>query len=189
MLSHVFLSSLGYAISVEKEDGVEIIHPPGLPQTLETKADLISIVTKVIFQSSVMHAAVNFLQFEYGCFAPNVPAVLRGPIPTEEDRGKIDLQRIMNTLPGREPSLVQAGAAFVLSEFSEDEVFLLPKKGANQPAWLFTEVNAKLAFDKFQTKLQSIEDFIAHRNQELISNGEVPYEVLLPSRIPYGIAI
>ena len=185
----MFSSSVGYAISVENEDEIETIHPPGLPQTLDAKPDLTSIVAKVIFQSSVMHAAVNFLQFEYGCFAPNVPALLKGSIPTEEDRGTIDVQRIMSTLPGRDTSLAQAGAAFVLSEFSEDEEFLLPTEGTHPPKFLFTEVSAKAAFDKFQNRLQLVEEFIICRNKTLTDQGDIPYEVLQPSRIPYGIAI
>ena len=65
--------------------------PEGLYEKLESKKNLIDIVTKIIYQSSVGHAQVNFLQFEYGCFAPNVPAIMRGKIPTEENRGKITM--------------------------------------------------------------------------------------------------
>ena len=173
----------------------------GLYKTLETRKDLIDIVTKTIFQSSVGHAAVNFLQFEYGCFAPNVPALLRGKIPKEEDRGNVTLDRIKESLPGLRPSLVQAGAAFTLSEFSEDEEFLLPlgPDCANlkkPPRYLFTVntkerkyVNAEpevdIAYNNFMRELQKLETKIKERRK----SGKIPYEVLLPSQIPYGIAI
>ena len=169
----------------DDSDVYHITHPSGLPKTLETKSDLINMVTKTIFQSTVMHAAVNFLQFEYGCFAPNVPALMRGSIPTESDRGNISMQHIMDSLPGLRASLVQAGAAFTLSEFSDDEVFLLDAP----PRWLFTEDIAKAALEKFRNKLQGIEDSIKKRNEMLVEEGKIPYEVLRPSRIPYGIAI
>ena len=79
-----------------------------------------------------MHAAVNFLQFNYGCYAPNIPALLRGKIPTENDKGEISEDDVKKVLPGLTNSLHQAGAAYALSQFSEDEVFLLPKNEKNQ---------------------------------------------------------
>ena len=179
----------GYSFEVECEGEPQIHTPPGLPECLISREQLGGIITNVIFQSSVGHAAVNFLQFDYGCYAPNVPALLKGKIPTEEDKGQIFMHRIKDTLPGRENSLEQAGAAFVLSEFSEDEVFLLPKNEKNQAKWLFTELEAKLVFDKFLSRLEHIENSINERNNILREKGKIPYEVLLPSRIPYGIAI
>ena len=226
--------------------------PSGFPEVLETKETLIDIVTKTIYVSSVNHAQVNFLQFEYGCFAPNVPAVLRGDLPKEDDRGQITMQRIMDALPGLRSSLVQAGAAFTLSEFSEKEVFLLPdseiernnelklikrcvdyncrcparyirkkdvgSKNAHRcdytckkceslkkynfssehiyqldskptgffpPRWLFTEEDVEIAYNKFIEALREIQKNILKRRD----TGMTPYEVLLPSKVPYGIAI
>ena len=53
------------------------------------------------------------------------------------------------------------------------------------PRWLFNEENVIQAFASFQKRLQQIEDEIEQRNKEL----EIPYAVLLPSKIPFGIAI
>ena len=53
------------------------------------------------------------------------------------------------------------------------------------PEWLFTESEARVALKKFLATLKSIEDEIKTRNYGL----RVPYDVLIPSRIPYGIAI
>ena len=136
-----------------------------------------------------MHAAVNFLQFEYGVFAPNVPAVMRGRLPKESDRGKIDMSHILSCLPGLRPSLVQAGAAFTLSEFSNDEVYLLPKDKLKPPRWMFTDEKVDEAYNEFTSSLEKIEEGTKHRNRELTRQGNIPYEVLMPSRIPYGIAI
>ena len=148
------------------------------------------MITKVIFNASVIHAAVNFLQFDYGCFQPNVPGVLKGSIPTQENKGAICEKDCINALTGREKCLEQAGAAFVLSEFSEDEVFLLSKEQKHKQAWLFTEKEAELAFDKYQSRLKEVDETIQNRNDELEKqDGGVPYEVLLPSRVPVGIAI
>ena len=211
------------------------------------------IVTKTIYMSSVGHAQVNFLQYEYGCFAPNVPAVLKGPIPQEKDRGEITMEKILQALPGFRNSLVQAGAAFTLSEFSEKEVFLLPKTevdpynqelfkrcadgckecpsryrskkdlkskerhecdytckkchernyrlssdiiygcsatnpklaGFFPPRWMFTEPEVEEAYNRFIDELREVQKTILRRR----GKGTTPYEVLLPSKIPYGIAI
>ena len=118
-----------------------------------------------------------------------MPGVLKGSIPTEDDKGKITEEDCLGTLTGREKCLEQAGAAFVLSEFSEDEVFLLPKDDKQKQCSLFTETDAKLAFDQFQDRLEEIEKAIESRNEKLKDKGDVPYEVLLPSRVPVGIAI
>ena len=53
------------------------------------------------------------------------------------------------------------------------------------PRWLFNEDEVKLAFGSFQKKLEKIEEGINLRNKEL----DIPYAVLLPSKIPFGIAI
>ena len=143
----------------------------------------------MIFQASVGHATVNFLQFTYGCFLPNSPGVLIGSIPTKVDKEQINETFVKNSLPGRDKCLEQAGAAFVLSEFSDDEVFLLGKQDLPQPKSLFTEKEAKSVLENFQTRLQEIENLIIERNNNLMEKGDVPYENLLPSRIPYGIAI
>ena len=156
---------------------------------MENKKHLLDLVTKTIFQSSVMHAAVNFLQFEYGIFAPNVPALMRGRVPNESDRGKIDMNHILSSLPGLRASLVQAGAAFTLSEFSKDEVYLLPTTKWKPPRWLFTDEKVDEAYQEFISHLKRIEADIKTRNNALECQGKVPYEVLMPSKIPYGIAI
>ena len=205
---------------------------------LRTKVDLVELCTKIIFATTVKHAAVNFLQWDYASFAPVSPMCMRGTIPNEDDRGKVTEKHIINSLPDRKNSIRAAGVAFALTEFSPDEVYLLlpgAKKrersrsvqymkilnkptnlrasafGSTQnllgigetnlepsslamnkltsqsypPRWLFNEEEVKTAFTNFQNKLHKIEYKIQERNFEL----DVPYEVLLPSQIPSGIAI
>ena len=178
---------------------------------LNGKNDLVTLCTMIIFASSVKHAAVNFLQWEYGCFAPICPSTMRGKIPNESDRGKITTEWLMNSLPDEEICTRFAAASSVLSEFSEDEVFLLTeekeigksnnlsemalnspvtsiRRGILPPRWLFTEKDAIEAHAKFRRGLRAIEEKIKTRNNGLSYPFE-PYEVLLPSRIPCSIAI
>ena len=164
----------------------------------------------IIFASSVKHAAVNFLQWEYGCFAPVCPSTMRGKIPNESQRGKITKSMIIDSLPDPEICTRFAAITFVLTEFSKDEVFLLTKEkeggkyddcssvklpknlplmssklGILPPRWLFTEEDVTVAFKKFRRAMHEIEDKITIRNNDL----KIPYEVLLPSRVPVTIAI
>ena len=164
----------------------------------------------IMFTCSVQHAAVNFLQWNYGCFAPISPSTMLGKIPQENDRGKIRKQDIIQSLPDAEISARFASICHVLSDFSEDEVFLLHEKnkkngstenlktdiqrlstcelieaGVLPPRWLFTEQNILNAYLKFQRSLLDIEEDIKLRNNGL----RYPYKVLMPSKIPYSIAI
>ena len=82
----------------------------------------------IMFTCSVKHTGVNFLQWDYGCFAPISPSTMLGTIPTEDDRGKITKEHIIKSLPDAEISTRFAATCHVLSDFSEDEVFLLHKK-------------------------------------------------------------
>ena len=241
---------------------------------LHTKTELTTLCTMIIFASSVKHTALNFLQWEYGSFAPVSPYCMRGDLPTENDRGNITQKFVMDSLPGPQLCITAAGIAFTLTEFSEDEVFLLLQSAQSlnkkkcrkssienlrihgrklinkvnappvvrvkeiddsafqtpqssslssnlfpprwqfsmplgargkaiddsvfetlhtcslgselfPPRWLFNEEEVKIAFLTFQHRLHKIEEQIEERNSRLA----VPYTVLLPSRIPSGIAI
>ena len=114
---------------------------------------------------------------------------MKGKIPHESDRGKIDMRHILESLPGLHPCLAQAGVSFALTRPSPDEAFLLTKDKLLPPRWLFTEENAKTAFDKFQSNLQQIEKHINERNSKISENGGIPYEVLKPTGLSYGITI
>ena len=63
----------------------------------------------------------------------------------------------------------------------QDEIFLI----MDPSEWLFTEPEAKDALKKLQRTLKQIEVEIRKRNYSL----KIRYEVRLPSKIPYGIAI
>ena len=190
---------------------------------MQTKDDLITLCTMIIFQSSVKHAAVNNLQWDYLSFAPASPLCMRGNLPTEDDRGKTTQEIVIESLPDAKLCIRSAGIAYALTEFSKDEVFLLQQNRSFRlkqllksygcirirasrslesirpesnidctkypPRWLFGEERAKIAFSKFQWKLREIENEINERNERLAEEGNVPYDVLLPSKIPSGIAI
>lgn len=153
----------------------------GFPINVATKIRLVDVLTKIIFAVSVTHASVNYLQFDYMGFAPCYPGTMRGAMPNEDDRGRIDMKRILDSLPDQMLSANQAGLVYAMSCYSSDELYLT----MTPPELLFTEIEVFEAIEKFQNSLRVIEEDILIRNEDL----RVPYEVLLPSKIPYGINI
>jgi len=178
--------------------------------TLDGKNKLLKLCTMIMFTSSAQHAAVNFLQWDYFCFAPNGPTTMLGKIPKEEDRGNITKEYVIQSLPDAEISATAASLSLTLSDYSGDEVYLLHEKNKQQksnqnlgadtqsisigkliemgnlpPRYLFTEQDNLDVYMKFQKSLLDIENKIEMRNKDL----KYPYDVLLPSKVPCGIAI
>ena len=58
----------------------------------------------------------NFLgYFRYSQFIPNNPAIMLGKVPTEEDRGKVTMQRILESLPPTILAFKQLGGSEVIN--------------------------------------------------------------------------
>ena len=90
----------------------------------------------------------------------------------------------MAALPNRKQATTQAACTTcttrVLAAKSVDEIYLM-----ETPSWMFREEKAKATFMKFSKRLRGIEKEMVDRNKRL----NVPYTVLLPSKMPAGISI
>ena len=53
------------------------------------------------------------------------------------------------------------------------------------PSWIFGEEGPKNVFERFCSRLQTVEEEMVERNKSL----RVPHTILLPSKIPAGISI
>lgn len=157
-------------------DGKDI----GMPTSLGTIEDLLTLLKRFLFATVVGHSYANFLLFEYYRFPPNMPGTMLGAIPTEKDRGKTDEKKIVASLPTRELCAFQLGITWILSQYGEAEIWL-----GKYPRWLFTESEPANVVEKFKKELEKIEDIIVKRNVGV----EFPYTVLQPSKIPAGVAI
>ena len=153
----------------------------GFPRNVATKIRLIDLLTKIIFCVTVSHAAVNYLQYDYLSFPPVCPGTMRGRIPDKIDKGNITMRRILDSLPDQMLAATQVELSFAMSCYSKEELFLTE----TPPELLFTDIEVIEAIRKFKDNLETIENDIKERNQDL----KVPYEVLRPSKIPYGISI
>ena len=142
---------------------------------------MVDLLTKIVFSVTVAHASVNYQQFEYMGFPPCCPGTMRGSIPGEKDRGMITTRRILDSLPDQMLSAGQVELSYAMSCYSSDDLCL-----TNTPSeLLFTDREVLDAMERFQNSLRIIEEEIKKRNEEL----KVPYDVLVPSKIPYGIRI
>ena len=113
-------------------------------------------------------------------FPPCCPGTMRGSIPDESDRGNITMRRILDSLPDQMLAASQVELSYIMSCYSTEELFLTE----TPPELLFNDLEVIEAIEKFKTSLQVIEDEIKLRNEAL----KVPYEVLMPSKIPMGIS-
>ena len=86
----------------------------------------------------------------------------------------------MKVLPNRKQATTQAATMRVLASKALSEIYLL-----ETPSWMFREKKAKATFMKFSKRLRGIEKEMVKRNKSL----NVPYTVLLPSKMPAGISI
>ena len=90
------------------------------PKNLQTRDQLIHLLTCVVFTCSCQHAAVNFGLMDVTAFVPNTPSLMRQPPPTE--KSKATLKSIMATLPSKSQAAQQVATMYVLTRFAEDEV-------------------------------------------------------------------
>jgi arachidonate 15-lipoxygenase len=145
---------------------------------IQTLDYLVKAVSTVIFTASAQHAAVNFPQKELMMYAPGFPLARYVPAPTHPQQSE-------NFFPGLAPleqSLYQIGLLYLLGSIHYTNL-------GNYSASAFTDPNVKPALDKFQTNLNYIEQQIHQRNSNSKGDRIIPYEFLLPSKIPQSINI
>ncbi|XP_067283800.1 polyunsaturated fatty acid 5-lipoxygenase-like [Pseudorasbora parva] len=148
------------------------------PKSLKTQGELAEYLTAVIFTASAQHSALNFGQFEWYGWIPNSPSTMRKPPP--QQKGQVDLQYIMDTLPDRDCSRELLGTIWGLTRFQSDELFL-----GMYPDVHFTEQPMKEAIKTFRKKLDEVTHGIKLRNEGLTMD----YCYLSPDKIPNSVAI
>jgi len=154
----------------------------GLPWRLTTIDELVTYLQRIIFTCTVRHTYANFYTYQYSRFVPNSPTVMRGSIPKE--RGQATERTIVDSLPTRKQAIIAVATAKVLGHYAIDEVYL-----PNITSSHFGEEGAKKVYLNFREELLKAEKTIQERNDKLTAEGKIPYTVLLPSKIPAGIAV
>ncbi|MGL5939976.1 MAG: lipoxygenase family protein [Waterburya sp.] len=140
----------------------------GMPETIETIEQLIEVLTVVIFTCGPLHSALNFPQYEYMAFVPNMPYAAYHPVP--ETKG-IDMATILKFLPPFKQAADQVFWTVVLTSYHYDKLGFYDEE--------FTDPLAQELVVQFQQNLADVERQIEIRNQIRL----VPYQYFKPSEI------
>lgn len=151
-----------------------------LTGSLTDLEDLATILTNVIFTATAQHSAVNFGQYEYAGWVPNMPFALYQPLTDVSNQHEPTLD-LTARLPDRVQTIKQMILVKALSmPVPDSSPSLLTMKNP------FKDAAAQRVFEAFQGDcLLQIEQKITERNAVL----EQPYVRLLPSKIAQSIAI
>jgi Lipoxygenase len=142
--------------------------------------DLAAILTNIIFTATAQHSAVNFGQYEYAGWVPNMPFALYQPLTDLSNQHEPTLD-LTARLPNRVQTIKQMVLVKALSmPVPDSSPSLLTMQNP------FQDAAAQKVFQVFQgDRLPQIEQKITERNAAL----EQPYVRLLPSKIAQSIAI
>ena len=92
----------------------------GFPKVIESKAQLIELSTLIIFTGSTHHGSVNYGMYDTYSFTPSAPCGMRIPPPTQ--KGKANLQTLLDALPDKDTACTMNATGYLLSQYSSDEV-------------------------------------------------------------------
>ncbi len=160
-----------------KGGGVKGLVPNGELKNLD---QLIAIATQLIFVSGPQHGAVNYPQYDYMAFAPNMPLAVYGDlaaISAANSGADMDENSILKILPPQKMAAKQLELMRTLSVFRPNRLGYPDKE--------FTDARAQNVLRKFQARLQEIENEINVRNETRLE----PYIFLLPSKVPNSLNI
>ncbi|GAB4829334.1 hypothetical protein Ancab_019003 [Ancistrocladus abbreviatus] len=199
-VGHFYSESNAVKLDVELQEWWKEIKNKGHPEKknetwwpkLNTKEDLTSILTTMIWVASGQHAAINFSQYPFGGYVLNRPTLMRKLIPQEnEPEYEKFLMNPESSFLSALPTQLQATKVMavqdIASTHSPDEEYLgqlhqLHGHWVNDP-----EVEEMLK--RFSERLKEIEEIIHQRNKDLTlknrsAAGVPPYELLLPTSGP-----
>lgn len=173
-----------WAQELAAQDGGKV---KGMPQRIDTVAQLIEIVTTIIFICGPQHSAVNYAQYEYMTFVANMPLAAYRDIPTPEET--ITEEQILKLLPPYKRAADQLQSLFILSAYRYDKLGYYDKsfKEVYQENLesIFAGTPIEIMVEKFQQDLRLAEQEIDSNNQRRI----VPYSYLKPSLVLNSISI
>ncbi len=90
------------------------------PQAILTKECLVENCTRIIFNGSAQHAAVNSGQYQIYSYIPNAPLGTRCPPPTK--KGEADEKKLISILPDKISALLMIILSYSISQYGPTEV-------------------------------------------------------------------
>jgi arachidonate 15-lipoxygenase len=143
---------------------------------INTLEYLIEVVTIIIFTGSAQHAAVNFPQSALMTYMPNMP--LAGYQAAPQKTTGLSETDYFELLPPLSQAEIQLNMTYLLGSIYYTQLGIYGDE-------YFINQNVIELLEKFQKRLESIEQEIHDRNQVRLTY----YDTLLPSKIPQSINI
>lgn len=154
--------------------------------SLDSLANLIQVLTTLIWIASALHAAINFGQYDYAGYPPNRPTRCRKFIPAEGTMEYADFLRdpdkyYLQMIPDRFTTTLGIALIEVLSGHTADEVYLGQRAST---AWT-DDGEVLRMFEEFGENLRLVELKIDERNRNpRLKNrwgpARIPYTLLYP---------
>jgi arachidonate 15-lipoxygenase len=150
-----------------------------MPQHIESREQLRDILTTVLFTCGPQHAVVNYGQYAYLSFVPNMPLAAYCDLDPEDGPMSFEHEsELMRLLPPDDGTRRQLQVMNLLSAYHNDRL-------GHYPRGHFSDQAALDVLRRFQRRLEEIEATINERNRE----RSVPYDFLKPSLVPNSISI
>ncbi len=144
----------------------------GLPKDMTTRAQLIDFTTQLIWLSGPQHAAVNYTQWDFVAFIPNMPFSGYAKAPTEKGTYTREAD-ILKMLPNHRQTVKQVLLMAALTGWRHSRLGHYHKDA-------FADPRALDVMCAFRERLRHIEEEIDARNLD----RRVPYTYLKPSLVP-----
>lgn len=145
-----------------------------------TVADLVQLLSHIIYIAGPLHASVNYGQYPLGAYMPSVAATIYGAAPTADKPA--DEASYLGWFPPLDVALYTLSFEYLLSSVQYDR---LGHYAANPQFPYFEEPKLQAALVEFQQALATAEATISARN----ASRPMPYLFQLPSRVPNSISI
>lgn len=148
----------------------------GMPATITSNAQLVEILTTVIYTCSAVHSAVNYPQWDFMAFAPNMPLAGYAPIaypPIADDT----VDPLLQLLPPWGQASDQLSIMDKLTSYRFDRLGHFEEP--------FTDPRAARVLESFQAELGRVGAKIDARNRY----RPMEYRALLPAKVLNSISI
>lgn len=146
----------------------------GFPAKVETRKMLVIIITRLIWQLSAQHAAVNYPIPNYAAYTPLTPTKLYS-----DPRVKPGQFKVYN-LPNGNISAIQASLSLILGTFRYDSLFDYSDKLDDNQA-------GEVVFDHFLRLHHEVNPVLLARNEKRLAKGHLTYPYFLPRWLPNGV--
>jgi arachidonate 15-lipoxygenase len=139
----------------------------GFPDRIETVEQLVSVLAPIIFTCGPQHAAVNFPQWDYMAFTPNMPGFAR--------QAPWEAKSVLDVLPDIPTAIGQLSTVYTLTCYRYGRLGQYGDAIADKPV--------QPAVEAFQKALAAIHTTIDERNKKLPLDAQYPYldPVLIPN--------